>query len=190
MADETALDRAAEKRRRIVDAARILFVREGLRGTTMEAIARAAGEAKPTLYGYFADKDAVFDAILDELSDAMLAGFTSGLESPGDVAERVGAAMAGKYGIIARLLETSPVAEELHGTHGRVALRLHDTETNITEAILSTLRQAGVAEPVELNRIIQAACYGLARKLVDEASVRAGIKLVCVRLIRPEIMHG
>lgn len=187
MAGDTRQNRAAEKRRRIVDAARILFVRDGLRGTTMEAIARAAGIAKPTLYGYFADKDAVFDAILDELSATMLAGFTAGLEGPGDVAERVGAAMAGKYGIIARLLETSPVAEELHGAHGRVAQRLHGAETGMTEAILSALRDAGIAEPAELNRVIQAASYGLARKLVDEASVRAAIKLVCTRLIRPEM---
>lgn len=187
MAGGTVTDRTAEKRRRIVDAARILFVREGLRATTMEKIARAAGVAKPTLYAHFSDKDAIFDALLDELAVAKDAEFQAGLTGPGDVAQRIGAAMAGKFGALARLLENSPVAEELHGAHGRVAERLRDAETAMNDITVSELRRAGVAEPAELNRIIQAACYGLLRKLVDESEVRAAIRLLCERLIRPEL---
>lgn len=187
MAEQKAQDRVAERRQRIVDAARLLFVRDGLRSTTMEAIARAAGVAKPTLYSHFADKDAVFTAILNELAEAMTAGFDAGLSGPGDVADRVGAAMAGKYGVIARLLETSPVAEELHGSQSRMAVRMRDAEARINASVLSSLREGGVAEPAELNRLIQAACYGIARKLVEESAVRAGIELLCRRLIRPEL---
>ena len=60
-------DRHLEKRERILAAARELFLRQGLRATSMEAIARGAGMAKPTLYAEFADKDAVFLAILEQL---------------------------------------------------------------------------------------------------------------------------
>ena len=43
--------KAAEgKRETILRAASTLFLKHGLRGTSMEAIARAAGIAKPTLY--------------------------------------------------------------------------------------------------------------------------------------------
>lgn len=184
---ETGLDRAAEKRRRILDAARQLFVRDGLRGTTMEAIARAAGVAKPTLYGYFSDKEAVFTAILDDLSEALTAAFEAGMAGSGAVAERIGAALAGKYGVIAALVETSPFAEELYSSHGRVSARFRALDAEMNETILRELRAAGVREPAELNRLLQAAAYGVARKLVDETSVRAALPVLAERLITPEL---
>ncbi len=184
---EATPDRVTEKRRRILDAARFLFVRDGLRGTTMEAIAREAGVAKPTLYGYFADKEAVFTGLLDELSEALTAAFEAGLAGPGTVDERIGAAMAGKYGTIAAVVETSPFAEELYSTHSRVSARFRALDARMNEAIVAALREAGVAEPTELNRLVQAACYGVARKLVEEAAVRAAIPVVCRRLIGPEL---
>ena len=39
------------------------MLRDGLRGTTMEAIARQAGIAKATLYAQYPDKEAVFVGI-------------------------------------------------------------------------------------------------------------------------------
>ncbi|MBO9588720.1 TetR/AcrR family transcriptional regulator [Devosia sp.] len=184
---EAGLDRAAEKRRRILDAARLLFVRDGLRGTTMEGIARAAGVAKPTLYGYFSDKDTVFTALLDDLSDALTAAFEAGMAGPGTVAQRIGAALAGKYGTIAAVVETSPFAEELYSTHSRVSLRFRTLDTQMSDTMVQQLREAGVREPTELNRLVQAAAYGVARKLVDEASVRAALPVLAERLITPEL---
>ena len=180
-------DRVAEKRRRILDAARLLMLRDGLRGTTMEAIAREARIAKPTLYAQFADKDAVFTGILDELTDALVAGFDAGMAGPGDVAQRIGAAMAGKYGAIAHVIESSPFAEELYSTHSRVSTRFRDLDARMNAEIVAALKAAGVADASELNRLIQAASYGVARKMIDEASVRAAIPLLCERLIGPEM---
>jgi TetR/AcrR family transcriptional regulator, mexJK operon transcriptional repressor len=52
---------------RITEAARILFMRHGFAGTTMDAVAREAGMSKATLYAHFADKQALFaDIIADE----------------------------------------------------------------------------------------------------------------------------
>lgn len=184
---EPALNRAAEKRRRILDAARLLFVRDGLRGTTMEALARAAGVAKPTLYGYFSDKDAVFTALLDDLSDALTAAVEAGMAGPGTVAQRIGAALAGKYGVIAAVVESSPFAEELYATHSRFSLRFRALDAEMSETMVEALRQAGVREPVELNRLVQAAAYGVARKLLEEASVRAALPVLAERLIAPEL---
>ena len=65
---ETGSDlKGAEKRRRIVEAAWRLVRRQGLRGMTMEALAREAGIAKATLYGQFADKEAVYTGVIDEM---------------------------------------------------------------------------------------------------------------------------
>ena len=184
---EATHDRTTEKRRRILEAARRLILRDGLRGTTMEAIAREAGIAKPTLYAQFADKDAVFTGILDELTEALVAGFDAGMAGPGNVAQRIGAALAGKFGAIAHVIENSPFAEELYATHSRVSTRFRALDTRMNEEIVAALRAAGVADAGELNRLIQAASYGVARKMIDEASVRAAIPLRCERLIAPEL---
>ena len=61
MTETTADPRANEKRRRIIEAAWRLALKQGLRAATMEALAREAGVAKGTLYAHFPDKDAVFD---------------------------------------------------------------------------------------------------------------------------------
>jgi AcrR family transcriptional regulator len=91
---ETSRRLSPERRARIVDAARHLILRQGLRATTMEAIAREAKIAKPTLYGYFPDKEAVFSAIIQALGDELLAAFKAALAGEGDVASRIGAALA------------------------------------------------------------------------------------------------
>ena len=184
---QAANDKMAERRRRILDAARRLMLRDGLRGTTMEAIAREAGIAKPTLYAQFADKEAVFAGILDELTEALVTGFDAGMAGSGNVAQRIGAAMAGKYGAIANAIEGSPFAEDLYATHSRVSARFRELDARMNAEIVAILKQAGVVEPSELNRLIQAACYGVARKMIDEASVRAAIPVLCERLIGPEL---
>lgn len=56
----------AFNRRNILDAADKLFCKNGVDKTTMEQIATAAGYSKPTLYGYFKDKDEVYFALVLE----------------------------------------------------------------------------------------------------------------------------
>ncbi len=51
-----------EKRQAILRAAKTLFAKRGFDTTSMDALARAAGVSKLTLYSHFADKDALFAA--------------------------------------------------------------------------------------------------------------------------------
>jgi len=53
-------------RAEVIRAARGLFQRYGLIKTTMEEIARAAGKGKSSLYYYYANKDEIFDAVVQE----------------------------------------------------------------------------------------------------------------------------
>jgi AcrR family transcriptional regulator len=55
------------KRGEIVAAARALFLERGFEATPLSAIAKAAGVTPNTIYWYFADKDALLIAVLDEL---------------------------------------------------------------------------------------------------------------------------
>src|SRR4051812_10642580 len=54
------------KRRQILDGARAVFLDLGFDGASMGEIARAAGVSKGTLYVYFSDKIALFEAIVEE----------------------------------------------------------------------------------------------------------------------------
>ena len=87
----TALPRREQNRRvkeaRILEAAQHIFASEGYSGATMDAVATKAGLTKPTLYQYFASKEALFAAMMSARRDDMLLAF----EGPGEPG--VGASM-------------------------------------------------------------------------------------------------
>jgi AcrR family transcriptional regulator len=180
---ESADDRSSEKRRRILEAARFLVLRNGLRGTTMEAIAREAHIAKPTLYAQFPDKDAIFVGIVDTMMDDLLAAYDSGMAGPGDIAERVGNALAGQYAVLARTLAGSPHATELMSEHKRAGIKFREKDLRAETEIAAALREAGAMEPEALSKIICAAAYGVALKFSEERQMVDGIRLLCRRLI-------
>ncbi len=68
--DEPASGRPASRRpdkvRAIREAAQRLFLDVGYGATSMDAIARAAGVSKATVYAHFTSKDRLFAAILDD----------------------------------------------------------------------------------------------------------------------------
>ena len=59
-------DEDSSKRRQILEGARKVFLDLGFDGASMGEIARAAGVSKGTLYVYFADKNRLFEAIVEE----------------------------------------------------------------------------------------------------------------------------
>ena len=63
---QIAADEDSSKRRQILDGARKVFMDLGFDGASMGEIARSAGVSKGTLYVYFADKNRLFEAIVEE----------------------------------------------------------------------------------------------------------------------------
>jgi AcrR family transcriptional regulator len=65
-----------ERRRPLIlDVAFGLFLEHGYKGTSMDAIARAAGVTKPVIYACFASKADLFGALLDREEQRMFAQF-------------------------------------------------------------------------------------------------------------------
>ncbi|MGH6740100.1 MAG: TetR/AcrR family transcriptional regulator, partial [Bradyrhizobium sp.] len=56
----------SSKRRQILEGARKVFMDLGFDGASMGEIARSAAVSKGTLYVYFADKNRLFEAIVEE----------------------------------------------------------------------------------------------------------------------------
>jgi AcrR family transcriptional regulator len=59
------------RRERLIEAARRVFATRGFEQASMDEIAAAAGAGKPTLYRYFASKEALFEAVFVEALDAL-----------------------------------------------------------------------------------------------------------------------
>lgn len=59
--------RVIRSRTAVVDAARTLFLQQGYAGTTMDEIAERAGLTKRTVYNNFADKEALFIQIVEDV---------------------------------------------------------------------------------------------------------------------------
>lgn len=63
-----------ERRRpQVLDAALELFLERGYEGTSMDAVARAAGVTKPVVYACFSSKDELFRALLAREEERILA---------------------------------------------------------------------------------------------------------------------
>ena len=71
-AGETLQSKGAQTRRAILEAAIVRFGREGYRATSVADIARDASVGGTVTYAYFADKQALFLAALDEDAAAVI----------------------------------------------------------------------------------------------------------------------
>lgn len=180
---ESVASRGGERRKRILDAAAELILRVGLRAATMEAIARAAGVAKPTLYNYFPDKDAVFAALIEGIVEAKLEAFSVGFAGSGSLATRLGEGLAGKCGVVADLLDGSPHANELLGEHNRLAQRFASLDAAIAEQIVAELEKAGIADAAAVTEVLMAACYGILVKVPGGEATRAAVRVLCARMV-------
>ncbi len=76
-------------RQRLLTAARRRFETYGYRRTSIAEIARDAGVAVGTVYRYFAGKEAVFLAVVQDLNDAWLAESRRALGGGGTAMERM-----------------------------------------------------------------------------------------------------
>jgi len=179
-----------DRRNRIVDAARHLILRNGLRGTTMEAIARQAGIAKPTLYAYFPDKETIYGAIIEALATKLRTSFHAAISGPGDAAGRIGNALAAKYEVIADLLADSPHAAELYSDEDQhVKGHLQALEAEMAAAIVTALRESGTAEPEVLGRLVLAGTFGVGRKY-PLAEIGPAVRTLVARLVAPAISRA
>ncbi|WP_028778425.1 TetR/AcrR family transcriptional regulator [Shimazuella kribbensis] len=66
------VQRKTKKRENILQAAERLFLQKGIRSVSIEEIAKGAKASKTTLYKYFADKQEILEAFLQDISQSVL----------------------------------------------------------------------------------------------------------------------
>jgi AcrR family transcriptional regulator len=180
-------DRMLEKRERILVAARKLFLRNGLRATTMEAIAREAQIAKPTLYAHFGDKHAIFGALLEQLVRDKHAAFDAALAGKGPVVDRIGRALAAKFGVISAAVAGSAHVDELFAAHHEGEELFAASNRRIADKLSACLEAAGVAEPQRLALLLLAAAKGVAETGIASPALADDLMLLSERLVGPAL---
>lgn len=93
--------RLAARELAILDAARQVFAEHGYHGSTMREIASRAGVATGTLYLYFANKEALYVALLERLTNLVLHSIVAARASRPDVLSKLEASIAAAMAVFA-----------------------------------------------------------------------------------------
>lgn len=98
----SAADRLADRRARLVSAARALWGESGINEVTVRGVCSAAGLIPRYFYEQFTDRSALLFAVADEVRDQMLEAMTTaGLTAPGTVADKLRSALTALLDLIA-----------------------------------------------------------------------------------------
>lgn len=179
--------RALEKRRRILDAALDLILETGLQAATMEALARRARIAKPTLYNYFPDKFAVFETLVGDLIDTRAQSFIAAFAGDEPPQTQIVTALVDMFGTMADMVENSPHAGDILTESRQFAHRLGPSHTAILDRLTAALAAIGHDAPPQFAEVLLAACTGILGKYRGGAAVREAIALLCASLFAPSV---
>ena len=135
----------------LLAAARALFVSQGYRHTTVDAIAEAADLTKGAVYFYFRNKEALLAALLGRIETVVVGGMTGRIAAAGPgAADRLVAFMHGQAQLGVESAEDVLLlilmSLEFAGTGGPVEARiraLYDRLYKAIEAIIATGKRRG-----------------------------------------------
>ena len=176
-----------QTRRSLLDAAENHFISIGYRATSLDAVAETARFTKGALYRHFANKEAVFAAVLERVQyeaveQIALAPAGPALEWPDAMA-----AVAAYLDVTASERFRRIVLEEAPGVLGWARWRALDEQTTggIVRQMVERFAEAGVIKPVDtavtsrlICAVVAEAVLGLAA--ADEPRAARQTALACV----------
>jgi AcrR family transcriptional regulator len=137
---------------KVLDAAYACFVRHGVRKTTMEDIADAAGMSRPAVYQYVRSKDDAYRRLAARVYDGALAEARTAAASTGTLAQRLDRVLATKLALTERLFGDSPYASELIGRNALAAGELDRRfVTDLTVLLAETITSAAAEADLPLG---------------------------------------
>ena len=179
---ERAAHLGPERRRPLVlDAAFELFLEHGYDGTSMEAVARAAGVSKPVVYDCFASKEELFTALLRREETRVLGQIAAALPRAAD-GDDAGAVLGDALTAFLRAVADSPEAYRViflgeGGANAAVARHIRAGRRDQVRAITALVAEwlsrnrpgvdAGAAAPLVAHALVGVA-EGAARALLTE----------------------
>ena len=133
---------AAARRQAILDAALTVFAERGFEAARLDDVAAKAGVAKGTLYLYFKDKEALFEALVRSAVSPILGQASAAASMPGMTA-------AGVLELFFALFQ-----KEVLGTDRKLLLRLIISEGPRFPALAEFYYREVVSQGLELMRTV------------------------------------
>lgn len=168
------------RREKILAAAQRLFSARGFRGTTMEAIASEVGMSKVTVYGYFPDKSAVFEAVAQHVAEAIRATFREALEAPSSkLTDQLTGALLAKHSLVRDVVRASAFSDELFKTKTHLASgTFRELDHELETMLAKTLRRSGQADErsKDLARLLFGASNGIANRASDLSELKEDLQ--------------
>ncbi len=147
-----------EKRIRILQEAQSLFIRYGVKRTSIDEVARAAEIAKGTLYAYYESKEMLFAEVARNICADILAEANKAAEMPAPLAERLVGILDAEIGVLHRLVEHSPHVRELTESKEAMASATFATlDRDMKQLITTVLGEEHIARQDAAEMFIAAA---------------------------------
>src|SRR3989442_5151737 len=147
-----------EKRTRILHAAQSLFIRYGVKRTSIDEVARAADIAKGTLYLYYDSKEMLFAEVAKNICADILAEANKAAAMPAPLAERLVGILDAEIGVLHRLVEHSPHVRELTESKEAMASATFATlDRDMKQLITTVLGEENIARQDAAEMFIVAA---------------------------------
>lgn len=181
---DSGVGAASEKQAHILAAAQSLFLRYGVRRTSMDDVAREAGIAKGTVYLSFESKDALFAALAEKMCADALAAGRRAMDSAGSDVGGLAAFLDTVIGAPNRLLAASPHAAELLGSkQAFAASALASYHAGIDATLQERLARLGIRNQAAAEMIVAAAHGALKTGDTAEAAYRTRLSTLIETLI-------
>jgi AcrR family transcriptional regulator len=154
---QAPLDEATDKRDRILDAAQELFVRYGVKRTSIDDVAREAGIAKGTVYLSFESKAELFAAIADRLCASTFADVQRIALETTPLTTRLVGILDRYIGATHRLIAQSPHIAELTASKETLSAAAFDALDRRIHSLLSVLLgEAGITRDEAADMLLAA----------------------------------
>ncbi|MDP1920427.1 MAG: helix-turn-helix domain-containing protein [Myxococcales bacterium] len=182
-----ALSRKDRVHRGLLDAGLRLFLRYGLRKTSMEAIADETQVAKATAYAYFPNKNAVFTAVVEDVISTMVAEAeaAAGLEVAPLAA--IARSMSTKFVKLFELVHTSSEGAELLAASNQLSAeavkRGHDAYVAHLAKLLVAAEVVERRKATELAEVLDSAAEGVVARATSREDAERRIAVLVDRLV-------
>ena len=162
------------RQQQIAMATAPVFFAKGFAGTTMGAVAKAAGLSRQGLYLAFADKAQVFDAVVRTLNDKLMAQIELGVWQFPTVAERIGYACENWLAVAHQLTIAAPATRDLDDLAFPVTREVYGRFVDLVARLLGDVEdtRTSAEERRELATILVFAIRGFSPVAPDSATLR------------------
>ena len=131
------------RRERLIEAARRVFAEHGFEKASMDDIASAAGAGKPTLYRYFASKDALYEAVFVDALDSLEEHLSAAERSAGDPEQALRAMIGALVPLFREHVATLRTLSDAAGAADRSRRRILRQRAGDIEARLAVVLARG-----------------------------------------------